>query len=204
MNSRPADSDRRCRSRAAVPFSIAMTRRLLTLIAVSTAALTCASSASAGTTVIVMLGTSSMQLTPSTAPAGDIVFTLRNAGMLSRTATVAGKTSPTVRPGQQVIFKVTLATGGSIPVTSTGAAGSGGRPAHRGALRIGCAGRRGLAPRGGRCDGSHRRGCGPVFLSGRCARGQAIAAGKQRGACDGGRFVYPRRCRAWGDTVAHR
>jgi sulfite dehydrogenase len=72
-----------------------------------------------------MLGTSSLQLTPTTAAAGDIVFTLRNAGILSRTVTVAGKTSPIVRPGQQVIFKVTVTSGGSLVVTSAGAAGSG-------------------------------------------------------------------------------
>lgn len=99
--------------------------RLRIAVALAVVAATFAPAAMASSTVIVMLGTSSLQLTPTTAAAGDIVFTLRNAGMLSRTVTVAGKTSPIVRPGQQVIFKVTVTSGGSLVVTSAGAAGSG-------------------------------------------------------------------------------
>ena len=89
------------------------------------AAAVAASIATASSTVVVMLGASSMQLIPATAQAGQVTLTLRNAGMVSRTVTVAGKTSPVVRPGQQVIFTVMIATGGSVVITSAGAAGSG-------------------------------------------------------------------------------
>ncbi len=98
--------------------------RIRVIFALAVVAATFAPAAIASTNVIVMLGTSSMQLAPATAPAGDIVLTLRNAGMLSRTVTIAGKTSPIVRPGQQVIFKVTLTNSGALVVTSAGAAGS--------------------------------------------------------------------------------
>jgi hypothetical protein len=72
------------------------------------------------TTVLVTLTDSNVTFTPSTAPAGTVVFKVANKGKAARNFTIGHKRTPKIAAGKSATLTVTLPTRGSYVSLSAG------------------------------------------------------------------------------------